>query len=75
MSEVQGMVDVLNKQNIKELFAVLYEKDSNVINDQIIRYQKLISNYQTHFGVVEDIQLFSVPGRTEICGNHRCCER
>lgn len=43
--------------------------DESLIEYNRERYVKAIECFETHFGY-KDIQLFSAPGRSEVCGNH-----
>lgn len=51
-----------------ELSKVYVTKDE--ISHQRERLKKVLSNFEELFGAEKDIELFSAPGRTEICGNH-----
>lgn len=44
----------------------LYDTDT----DNVKRYLALVAQFQTLFPMHEDIELFSAPGRVELCGNH-----
>ena len=49
------------------LFTKLYRTD---IEMQKARYVRTIKNFEDNYGVDRDVSLFSVPGRSEISGNH-----
>ena len=49
------------------IFTKLYAKDVDV---QKARYIRTIKNFEENYGVDRDVSLFSVPGRSEISGNH-----
>ncbi len=49
------------------IFTKLYAKDVEV---QKARYIRTIKNFEENYGVDRDVSLFSVPGRSEISGNH-----
>lgn len=51
-----------------ELRAVYLSKGE--IARQRTRLKKVLSNFEELFGCEKSIELFSAPGRTEICGNH-----
>ena len=53
----------------KTLFSKIYDKDEDVLSNQIQRYQNLISMFEEKFGK-QELHFFSSPGRTEIGGNH-----
>jgi galactokinase len=59
---------VLNDRT-RKFFGALYGSNDPGIEEQILRYRKMISNFQERFNK-GDIQIFSAPGRTEIGGNH-----
>jgi len=69
MPHSKSLIELLNHEKVKELLYKLYGEDNHTLNEQILRYKKLIRKYLQHFPD-EDIVLFSTPGRTEICGNH-----
>ena len=48
----------------------LYGGKKSVVDYHEQRHQDLIRNYQKKFGAEDDVKLFSVPGRTELGGNH-----
>ena len=43
--------------------------DAKIISAQTDRYLQAVLSFEKHFGE-SDIEIFSAPGRTEICGNH-----
>lgn len=47
----------------------IYGTEENVLAAQRTRYQTAVSKYEELFGE-GDIEIYSAPGRTEICGNH-----
>ncbi len=42
----------------------------NAIEEQTARYCKAVREFAALYGEERDVFLFSVPGRTEVCGNH-----
>ena len=50
--------------------AKLYGSDESVIAAQRGRYAALIDEFVSRYGEERDIALFSVPGRSELSGNH-----
>ena len=48
--------------------AVNYKKED--IELQKARYIRIAENFEELYGADRDIQVFSAPGRTEVCGNH-----
>ena len=47
----------------------IYGTGEKVLATQRIRYQTAVSKYEELFGE-GDVEIYSAPGRTEICGNH-----
>ncbi|MBQ8258878.1 MAG: galactokinase [Clostridia bacterium] len=69
----------MNAQTLKEnilsgaldvRFAKLYGSDEDVLASQRARYAALIDEFASRYGADRDIALFSVPGRSELSGNH-----
>ncbi len=52
---------------LDSIFTKLYAKD---VDMQKARYIRTIKNFEENYGVDRDVSLFSVPGRSEISGNH-----
>jgi len=52
---------------LDSVFAKLYGADTEM---QKARYIRTIKNFEENYGVDRDVSLFSVPGRSEISGNH-----
>jgi len=51
-------------------FAKLYGSDEKTLSFQRARYAALIDEFASRYGADRDIALFSVPGRSELSGNH-----
>ena len=51
-------------------FAKLYGSDEGTLASQRARYAALIDEFASRYGADRDIALFSVPGRSELSGNH-----
>ncbi len=51
-------------------FAKLYGSDETTLAAQRARYASLIDEFAARYGGDRDISLFSVPGRSELSGNH-----
>ena len=49
-------------------FARNYKKED--IQAQKSRYLRIVSSFEELFGSGREIEMFSAPGRTEVCGNH-----
>jgi len=56
-------------QKFTNIFPILYGNDSEVIKNQLTRYNKLIDKFTAEFGS-SNLHLLSTPGRTELGGNH-----
>jgi galactokinase len=69
MSTIQEIKRHLNTPKVQAFFAELYGNEEKTIQVQIDRYQRLVDQYQQHFGEGA-VQFFSTPGRTEMGGNH-----
>jgi len=55
----------IKEETLKQLYV-----DENRIKEQKVRYQKAIAEFEGIFGSDSGVQIFSAPGRTEVCGNH-----
>lgn len=51
------------------MFVELYGDDKSVLAEQAERYAALMDAFHKHYGI-DEVALFSSPGRTEIGGNH-----
>ncbi|MGM9643211.1 MAG: galactokinase [Eubacteriales bacterium] len=51
-------------------FAKLYGSEESVLATQRARYAALIDEFASMYGEDRDVSLFSVPGRSELSGNH-----
>ncbi|MDZ7291978.1 MAG: galactokinase [candidate division KSB1 bacterium] len=69
MPNIEKTAKLGHEQKFRELLAALYGDDVRTIQYQSARYQRLVEQFQQHFGE-GDLHLFSSPGRTEIGGNH-----
>ncbi len=65
-----------SKQLIEDLKARKYDDllksvyiDESLIDYQVDRYVRTIENFEAHFGI-GDVSVFSIPGRSEVAGNH-----
>jgi len=68
MAKIGSLIEKINIGN-NLLFQELYGTDAMVLNEQADRYASLMSEFEKTYGV-DEVQLFSSPGRTEIGGNH-----
>ena len=69
----------MNAQTLKEnilsgaldvRFSKLYGSDEAVLSFQRARYSALLDEFATRYGEEREVALFSVPGRSELSGNH-----
>ena len=51
-------------------FSKLYGSDEAVLSFQRARYSALLDEFATRYGEEREVALFSVPGRSELSGNH-----
>lgn len=47
----------------------IYGNDEEILTYQLERYNNAIQQYNDLFGT-DDVEIYSAPGRTEVCGNH-----
>ncbi|MBE6717726.1 MAG: galactokinase [Ruminococcaceae bacterium] len=66
--KIELMKEHIAQGNLNEKFAELYGKDQ--IEIQKARYIKALDGYIAEFGNSDNIQIYSVSGRSEISGNH-----
>ena len=65
---LKEMLTNLNSRAMRDKLSAIYGEDATA--KQTARYEKAIRRFGELFGEDRDIFLFSVPGRTEISGNH-----
>ncbi len=68
MAKISSLIETINGGN-NSLFQELYGTDAVVLKEQADRYADLMGEFEKTFGI-DDVTLFSSPGRTEIGGNH-----
>ncbi|MBR5539745.1 MAG: galactokinase, partial [Clostridia bacterium] len=61
------LIKKIESGELDSIFAKLYGAE---IDMQKSRYIRTIKNFEENYGVDRDVSLFSVPGRSEISGNH-----
>jgi len=61
---------LIKEDKLNSFLIEIYGAEKSVLDYQVKRYLQLIENYYLKFGNEENLKLFSVPGRTEIGGNH-----
>ena len=52
------------------MLGILYGSGVDALSAARNRYFHAVERFETLYGIREEVRLFSVPGRTEICGNH-----
>ena len=68
MTKIRTITEKINDGD-NPLFRELYGNDVVVLKQQAERYISLIKGFEKSYGI-DDVELFSSPGRTEIGGNH-----
>jgi galactokinase len=66
---INAALKALSSAETQELFNSLYGNGQVIFEEQKKRYSDLIVQFRNRFSDM-DIQVFSSPGRSEICGNH-----
>ncbi len=69
MTKAKLLLRQLQNGEADNILKDLYGENERVINTQRTRYCNAISKYIENFGDNE-VEIYSAPGRTEICGNH-----
>lgn len=68
MSSANKLLQNIRQGALDRILAHLYGQTS--LQRQRQRYEAAVQQFLLYFGPAEDIRIFSVPGRTELCGNH-----
>jgi galactokinase len=68
MSKIQALIERINNGD-NAVFKKLYGNDESILAYQAQRYESLIGEFSAIYKL-DDVELFSSPGRTEIGGNH-----
>ena len=68
MAKIKELIEKINKGN-NPLFHELYGNDESVLKQMADRYEALMNEFEQAHGI-DDVELFSSPGRTEVGGNH-----
>lgn len=69
MIKATALLAQLQDHEFDTSLADLYGNDHNTVAGQRTRYSKAITKYIELYGD-DEIEIYSAPGRTEICGNH-----
>lgn len=70
MPKATQLIQDINNGNFDKTFAVLYDANDAVIQAQRQRYIESIQAFEKEYGGGRELSIYSVPGRTEIGGNH-----
>ena len=71
MDQIEKLIARIDGGELDSQFELLYGKNAENLKFQKARYKGAIAGYAAEFGKPEEeLSLFSVPGRTEIGGNH-----
>jgi len=68
MAKIKELIEKINNGD-NPLFHELYGNDGSVLKQQAERYEILMNEFEQAHGI-DDVELFSSPGRTEVGGNH-----
>ena len=68
MAKIKELIGKINNGD-NLLFRELYGNDEAVLKQQAERYEALLNEFEEIRGI-DDVELFSSPGRTEVGGNH-----
>jgi galactokinase len=68
MSKISELIKKINNGE-NAVFKKLYGTDQKALTEQAERYAMLMAEFEKSYGI-DDVELFSSPGRTEIGGNH-----
>ena len=61
---------MMRTEDFDAILRDLYGNAPGMVDAQRLRYGELVSAFRSRYGAERDIALYSVPGRTELCGNH-----
>jgi galactokinase len=70
MTKARLLARDIQKGVYNEIFKTLYWPDEKTVSHQRGRYADVVDSFERHYGADRDISIYSVPGRTELCGNH-----
>lgn len=69
MTNTKNLLTMLEDGQLDSKLSDIYGEDTSVILAQRSRYINTVKKYEELFGE-DSVEIFSAPGRTEICGNH-----
>ncbi|MDD5672960.1 MAG: galactokinase family protein, partial [Chitinivibrionales bacterium] len=70
MPSPEKITEALANNATRQLFEKLYGTKPGVYKFQTERYRSLLQRFAERFPDHRDVGIFSVPGRTEVGGNH-----
>ncbi len=68
MASITEILTKIRQGDLDRILLDLYGAD--LLEMQRERYYSAVLQFGRYFGPAEDVRLYSVPGRTELCGNH-----
>lgn len=68
MIKTSELKELLAGAAYDDVLAKNYKKEDIAFQKE--RYTKLASRFEEYFGSGREVEIFSAPGRTEVCGNH-----
>ena len=69
MIQASKLINRLEQRELDTVLGALYGNGEETLNTQYMRYRKAVSEYINLFGD-DEVEIYSAPGRTEVCGNH-----
>ena len=66
--KIQELITKISEGYLDTAFASLYGEEN--VNAERARYTEAVNEFAALYGEDKDVSLFSVPGRSEISGNH-----
>lgn len=68
MASITKILGKIRQGELDKILLGLY--GAGLLEQQRERYYNAVLQFGRYFGPAEDVRLYSVPGRTELCGNH-----
>ena len=69
MIDLKELKTQIRNREFDNVLGDIYGTQEDILAKQRERYQKALTRYEELFGA-EKVEIYSAPGRTEICGNH-----
>lgn len=69
MIDLKELKTQVQNREFDNVLGDIYGTQEDILAKQRERYQKALTRYEELFGA-EKVEIYSAPGRTEICGNH-----